>query len=466
MHPMKLRGAVVFGVLTCGCLPVQSADYVVVDTGQAACYNDVGTEITCPQPGQPFYGQDAQYAGSPPSYVVSGDGLTVFDNNTGLTWQRTPDTDGDGDVDNDDTLTWADAQAYAATLNAQNYGGFNDWRSPSIKELYSLMDFRGIDPSGFSGDPADLVPFIDTTYFDFVYGDESAGVRLIDAQYWSSTEYVSTTMNGNATAFGVNFADGRIKGYPTEPVGPPGQEFTKLSFVRFVRGNTNYDVNNFADQGDGTVIDSNTGLMWQQADSVTGLNWEDALAYAEGLTLAGHDDWRLPNAKELQTILDYTRSPDTSGSAAIDPIFSVTPIVDEGGGTNYPFYWTSTTHANWSANPGAWGAYFAFGEALGWMEAPPGSGSYVLWDVHGAGAQRSDPKIGDPANWPLGNGPQGDVVRIFNHVRCVRDVPQVPGDAPAVSEWGMIAMALLMLAAGTLVYRGRVTSRCIRFLGS
>ena len=43
-------------------------------------------------------------------------------------------------------------------------------------------------------------------------------------------------------------------------------------------------------------------------------------------------------------------------------------------------------------------------------------------DVHGAGAQRSDPKAGDPANWPTGHGPQGDAIRIYNYVRCVRGV--------------------------------------------
>lgn len=49
-----------------------------------------------------------------------------------------------------------------------------------------------------------------------------------------------------------------------------------------------------------------------------------------------------------------------------------------------------------------------------------GTGAYRLVDVHGAGAQRSDPKAGDPQNFPHGRGPQGDVVRIYNHVRCVR----------------------------------------------
>ncbi len=75
-----------------------------------------------------------------------------------------------------------------------------------------------------------------------------------------------------------------------------------------------------------------------------------------------------------------------------------------------------------STDPGSFAAYIAFGEALGYMESPPGSGIYQLLDVHGAGAQRSDPKSGNPADWPYGNGPQGDVVRIDNHVRCVRDI--------------------------------------------
>jgi len=61
------------------------------------------------------------------------------------------------------------------------------------------------------------------------------------------------------------------------------------------------------------------------------------------------------------------------------------------------------------------------------MRSPHPPFTYTLMDVHGAGAQRGDPKEGDPANWPHGNGPQGDVVRIYNHVRCVRDAATVSG---------------------------------------
>ncbi len=62
--------------------------------------------------------------------------------------------------------------------------------------------------------------------------------------------------------------------------------------------------------------------------------------------------------------------------------------------------------------------YIAFGKALGWMQTL--GGDYKLFNVHGAGAQRSDPKTGDPDDYPYGRGPQGDVVRICNFVRLVR----------------------------------------------
>lgn len=63
--------------------------------------------------------------------------------------------------------------------------------------------------------------------------------------------------------------------------------------------------------------------------------------------------------------------------------------------------------------------YVSFGEALGYMKS---EGIYLELDVHGAGAQRSDPKYGDPASseYEYGRGPQGDVVRILNFVRVVR----------------------------------------------
>ena len=47
----------------------------------------------------------------------------------------------------------------------------------------------------------------------------------------------------------------------------PGQTGSKEFFVLYVRGNTDYGINNFADNGDGTITDQSTGLMWMQLDS-------------------------------------------------------------------------------------------------------------------------------------------------------------------------------------------------------
>jgi hypothetical protein len=326
----------------------------------------------------------------------------VSDQNTGLMWVKARGV----------KVTWTEAVAGAATCRV---GGHDDWRLASIKELYSLINFNG----GFHFRAADSIPYLDTNYFGFAYGDEAKGERGIDCQDWSATQYVGTTMNGNATVFGVNFADGRIKGYPKARPGPGGGTAHRL-YVRYVRGNPAYGKNDFHDNGDGTLTDHATGLMWSKADSQSGLNWEAALAWVEARNAAkhlGYSDWRLPNAKELQSIVDYTRAPAVTHSPAIDPVFQTTQLSDG----EYPFFWSSTTHLDGPPDrQGGAAVYVCFGRALGWMQFPPGRGDFRLLDVHGAGAQRSDPKVGDPANFPHGRGPQGDVIRIYNYVRLVR----------------------------------------------
>lgn len=377
--------------------------YPIAGTNQTNFFNN-SSIISAPAEGADFYGQDATYSGNTPSYTDNGDG-TVTDNVTGLMWQKSPDLNGDGTINASDKLSYQDALKGASSFNL---AGYTDWRLPTIKEMYSLIQFSGEDISGYNGESTEgFNPFIDTDYFDFGYGDLSANERLIDAQMASSTLYVSTTINNNATMFGVNFADGRIKGYPKD---------MKSFYVYYVRGNTSYGVNNFTDNGDQTITDNATGLMWMKNDNGKGVLWQDALSYAENFEFAGYSDWRLPNAKELQSILDYTRSPSTTNSAAIDPLFNCTQITNEAGASDYPYYWSSTTHKNYSpVHVGGNAAYFSFGRAMGYM-----NGNWM--DVHGAGAQRSDPKSGNPDDYPTGHGPQGDAIRIYNYVRLVRNV--------------------------------------------
>ena len=393
---MKL--SIIFSMFLIASYSVNSQSCKIVDTGQTTCY-DNSHEIAAPEKGQAFYGQDAQNNGHQPAYQDNNDG-TVTDLNTDLMWQKELPSD---------KYTYAECVVYADTSTLADY---DDWRLPTIKELYSLILFSGA--TGMSESTS--IPYIDTDVFDFRFGGSvSPDERFIDAQYATSTIYKGTTMGGNETMFGVNFVDGRIKGYPT----------SKDFEIKLVRGRTDYGVNDYIDNGDGTITDNATGLMWDQVGSHEGMTWEEALAWVEEKNkeyYLGYNKWRLPNAKELQSIVDYQRSPSFTNSPAISPLFQVPTITDEGGETNYPFYWTSTTHVDGPSPNKA--VYICFGEALGFMEMPPNSGNYLLQDVHGAGAQRSDPKSGDPNNYPYGFGPQGDVIRITNYVRLVRNLSQ------------------------------------------
>lgn len=380
-----------FAAAICLCLLTGQAgaeSYPIVDTGQTACFDDRG-QTRCPERGDTFFGQDAQYKGNVPRYKDNGDG-TVSDLVTGLMWVQS----------RGQKMPWQQA---VNSASACRVGGHTDWRAPTIKELYSLIDFMGWTQRAASSSR----PFIDTRYFQFAYGNAQQGERFIDCQDWSSTLYVSTTMGGQQTAFGVNFADGRIKGYPTRMLGHQGKSGGK--YIRYVRGNPEYGKNAFVDNRDGTITDRATGLRWQKRDSEKAMNWKDALSYCENMNRAGTTEWRLPTAKELQSIVDYTRSPASTGSAAIDPVFFVTKPES--------YFWSSTTHMDGPRHTNA--AYVAFGRAMGYFAPPRSNQAKRFLDVHGAGAQRSDPKSGNPSKYPQGHGPQGDDVRILNYARCV-----------------------------------------------
>lgn len=380
--------------------------YAIVDTGQQHCFDDRGG-IVCPKRGNAWSGQDGEWRGNAPQYLDNGDG-TVTDRVTGLIWQQAFKQ-----------VRWADA---AADAQADRTGGHADWRVPTIRELYSLMRFDGsaglASPSARSV-PADARPYLDTRVFRFEY--PSSG-RYIDAQYLSRTPVLAGTMRGEPSFYGVNFADGRIKGYPQH-----GNMSRPAFYARYVRGNPDYGRNDLLDNGDATIRDRATGLTWAQADSGDAsmkaylghsrrrdgsLDWGEALRYCASLELGGERDWRLPNAKELQSIVEYARTP------AIDPLFRITATTNEAEERDFPYFWTSTTHLDGPA-PGTDAVYFAFGQALGYMR-PRGEFRYAYLDVHGPGAQRGDPKAGDPADHPKGHGPQGDIRRIYNHARCVR----------------------------------------------
>jgi len=344
-------------------------DYPVVDTGQTKCYDDEGSQVTCPSEGGEFNGQDAQFDSFSFNFQDNGDD-TVSDLVTELMWEKIPSTS---------SYSWEEALAYCESLTLADY---EDWRAPSLKELFSISDFE----TGW--------PYIDTGYFDLA---ESNTTISKDEQYWSSNFYeAGTTHGGQDTAFGVNHGTGHIKGYPSGVSGPMG------NYVRCVRGEQ-YGVNEFVDNGDGAITDNATGLMWMQADSGEAIDWKNALTYAENLEFAGYNDWRLPNVKELQSIVDYSRTE----RPAIDPLFACTGITNEAGDPDYGYYWTSTS-AYFGQNQPEY--YYAWYVAFGYAVDEAGN------DTHGAGAVRFDTKV---EGGPAGEGGE----RCYNYVRVVRGGP-------------------------------------------
>ncbi|HEY8966614.1 MAG TPA: DUF1566 domain-containing protein, partial [Candidatus Methylacidiphilales bacterium] len=334
----------------------------VVDTAQTECFDARGP-IPAPEREEAFYGQDAQYPGNPPAYADNGDG-TVLDKVTGLTWQKAPSAR---------RLTWDEAFAAAEAANKAGFAGHADWRVPTIRELDSLFLYAAAEPKPGATSAAGAKPFLDAHVFGFRYGDVLKGEAVSDVVCWSATPVAvpppppapsdaassaSSAAPAKAaprSAYGINFAEGRLRADPVDApasapliangVGPSRRQLAQRASVRLVRGNADYGkdrAGRFIDNGDGTVSDTATGLLWQKADGGQPMTWEEALVYAEHLSLNGIVRWRLPSAKELESLVDFTRSPDATQSAAIDPVFDVTAIRNEAGQPDFPAYWSGT----------------------------------------------------------------------------------------------------------------------------
>jgi len=305
----------------------------VPDTGQTQSYT--GT-----------FGEDSDYRFNPQSYTKldeQGNALPdsatswvmVKDNVTGLIWEAKTNEVTIHDKDN--SYNWQDAQdVFIAGLNTANFGGSSDWRLPTVKELSCIVNSGVYNPS------------INTAYFP----------NTMSSRYWSSTPYA-------LNAWGVDLDYGGVS-YSNK---------SKTYYVRAVRGGQSS--NAFVINGDGTVTDTSTGLMWQQATAES-MTWEDAIGYCEGLVLGGHSDWRLPNRNELQSLVDYAKD-----SPAIDT--TAFP------GTMSSGYWSSTTYAYNSNN--SWILHFKFGYVLSYSNK---SNSYYVRAVRGPHIHMSL-----PAGWSM-----------------------------------------------------------------
>jgi len=244
----------------------------------------------------------------------------------------------------------------------------------------------------------------------------SGEISKDQGQMWSSN-YDLVTEEGSVandidTAFGVGETTGHIKGYPSEIEGPMTKHVravsgdvygTEYTFTYSQVGDMDNEkisatiIDTFVDNGDGTITDTSTGLMWMADDAGYAMEWKDALSYCENLEYAGYDDWKLPDIKELQSLVDYTGIYPTIDQS----YFNITELPDDN--PNY-YFWSSTSAYFSTSNPlygYAW--YVAFGYAIG-----------DSTDSHGAGAVRFSPKSLDSDF--VGEG--GD--NVTNSVRACR----------------------------------------------
>ena len=285
----------------------------VPDTGQTICYGFTGNVITCPSPGQPLYGQDGNYSINPPSYTkLDGSGnalpnsatswVTVRDNVTGLIWENKKNKDGVKDYtnpnDSDNIYTWYElgTTAFLATLNGAHFGGYNDWRIPTVEELGTIVNYSIPSPG----------PTIDVGYFP----------STSSSNYWTSTNArtasyawcVSFGSGGDRDGYNYFYDKSSSVFYVRAVRGGQSDHLAIGSFDSVDNGLSNdasADAGSYTDNGDGTVTDTSTGLRWQQAGS--NKTWEQALAYCEGLDISGYTDWRLPTIKELRGLVDFSK---------------------------------------------------------------------------------------------------------------------------------------------------------------
>ena len=304
------------------------------DTGQVKCYNNT-VQTACPEPGQRFFGQDYQYQPRlPRSYTKLGyDGIELPDNArhvddegpwimtrdnvTGLIWQiKTENT-------MHDTYSWTNARdVFIAELNREMFGGYSDWSLPTVKELSSIVD------SGVLSEQTS--PKINSFWFPNT-------THISTVPYWTSDPYIRLSNRYWMLDFSSGLTDNVY--------------YTRERHVYAVRSGQSYP-SYLVDNEDGTITDPNTGLMWQKGTAPGTYTWEQALAYANNLTLAGRSDWRLPNINELHTLVDYSR-----GEPAVFQPFANDTVV----GSN--IYWSSTSVASQTTGAqnakgitlGAWG---------------------------------------------------------------------------------------------------------------
>jgi Protein of unknown function (DUF1566)/K319L-like, PKD domain len=308
----------------------------VPQTGQTLCYDALSSPIDCAgtsQDGELQFGA----AWPAPRFHDNGNG-TITDDLTGLIWLK------DG-LCLGPSRTWADALATISAFNSNPAGfscsgyspaaGFNDWRLPNIRELLSLNNSGEISATDWLHSQG---------FFNIAKNTQTTAYY-----YWSSTTYRPNytwawlyTPDWGRTAFYpkiTNRLTWAVRGGPqdtTNPAYPANVPKTGQSSCYNTTGGVitcagsgqdgeyqrgiAWPNPRFQDNGDGTVTDNLTGLMWAKNTENSGApaacnpgaakNWEMLFEYIECLNNNNYrsfGDWRIPNQNEFLSLNDYSR---------------------------------------------------------------------------------------------------------------------------------------------------------------
>jgi hypothetical protein len=203
--------------------------------------------------------------------------------------------------------------------NNLTIGGYTNWRLPTAHEAFSILNHQYTNPA------------INASVFTTTL-----------AEYWWTAD---RQINDSNKVWATN-SGGGIGNHPKiETISAGG---TKRFHVRAVRDLMTPTLvqNHFTDNGNGTITDNLTNLIWQKVPYADTLSWEESLAYADTLSLAGTNDWRIPNIKELQSIND-----ETLINPSINTLFFAI--------SNGRKFWSSTTLPNQTSK--AWYLNAQFG---------------------------------------------------------------------------------------------------------
>ena len=307
-----------------------------------------------------IYTGDGNYDSNPWSCVqdnvtgliweVKTDDGGLHDANDTYNWYNTdPNTNGDfvGYDDEDgaicygynssDSATYCNTEAFVNRVNATGLCGAKDWRLPKVEELRSIASYGHLNPS------------VDRDYFP----------NTNSSEYWSASPY------SDYWIWYINF-----------DIGDDHYVYVRAdnTHARLVRsGQNDNSINDWPDEryqvhGDGTVTDTLTSLMWMQCSlgqtylsgectgSASDHSWQGALELSEDYTFATYSDWRLPNIKELSSLVARDRHEPAINS------------------TIFP---STSSRSHWSASP------HAENTDLGWMINFSGGYDVFYYRGHG-----------------------------------------------------------------------------------